>query len=30
MMTFEMVIEIFEEYLFVDKVIEVYRSSFSI
>ena len=29
-MTFEMVIEIFEEYLFVDKAIEVYRSSFSI
>ena len=26
MMTFEMVIEIFEEYLFVDKAIEVYRS----
>ncbi len=30
MMTFEMVIEIFEEYLFADKAIEVYRSSFSI
>lgn len=30
MMTFEMVIEIFEDYLFVDKAIEVYRSSFSI
>lgn len=28
MMTFEMVIEIFEDYLFVDKAIEVYRSRY--
>ena len=28
MMTFEVVIKIFEDYLFVDKAIEVYRSRY--